>query len=617
MNMTATGEDTATSSEFSGERAADSGTADERTGTYRVQPAIWPSREVSTEVHAHFTTTGPVSISVDHPGAVFGQGGSLATNPYYNVFNLGKWTRSAGNLPWELQLSGQGRFLISIRLGSQGMSEHQLYNEEIRLDGPLRLPVPADPEANEQAVLYFKLTALEEGRLDDFAWATTEAPRQRPDLMLSVTTFKREAAVENTARRFRAYRDATALRDDIRMLIVDNGNSVDIANGNGITVIPNENLGGAGGFTRGLIEAQRTGATHCLFMDDDASIQMEAVTRTWWFLAYALDPRTAVAGAVVDGLHRWRLGENGATFDLGCHALYGGTDLRDYHQVFEMEFETTKAAPADFYGGWWFFAFPVAQVQHLPFPFFVRGDDVSFSLVNDFDIVTLPGVASIQESFVDKASPQTWYLDFRSHLVHHLSLPSKQRSWGQLQKMVLSFYLRTTLRFHYDSLSAVNLALEDVLAGPEFFDANADMAARRADLKALTVTEAWKPVHGRPPAERKSRLGAGPLRKLIWLTGNGHVPAFGALGSTLVLKAPDREDWRGTCGAKKVTFLNADQSKYYVVERDQERFWVESKRLLRNTLRLRKVYRQLGRQWRKGYTSMTSDGYWQKKLHLG
>jgi GT2 family glycosyltransferase len=567
-------------------------------------------------VHAHFTVKGPVGLSVDRPGADFGRGGSLATNPYYNVFNLGKWRRSAGDIPLHLRLVGNGRFLISIRLASQGRSEQQLYNEEVTLDGGLTLPVPAEAEPRATAVVYFKLTALEDGRLDDFAWATTAQPVRTPELMLSVTTFRREAAVADSARRFREFLSGSELSDHVRMLIVDNGRSVDVRDGDGVTVIGNENLGGAGGFTRGLLEAQRTGATHCLFMDDDASIQMEAITRTWWFLAYARDPRTAVAGAVVDGLHRWRMGENGATFELGCHALYGGTDLRDYHQVFDMEFETTPAAPDDFYGGWWFFAFPVAQVEHLPFPFFVRGDDVSFSLVNDFDIVTLPGVASMQESFVDKASPLTWYLDFRSHLVHHLSLPKKQRSWKQLQKMVASFYLRTVLRYHYDSLSAVNLALEDVLRGPEFFDSHADLAQRRADLKALTVAEAWKPVPGRAPGERVSKLGAGPLRKLIWLTGNGHVPPLGGVGSDLVLTAPHREDWRSTCGARRVTFLNAEQTKSYVLERDQKRFAEESRRLLRNTLRLRKEYRQLIKRWRLGYQDMTTEAYWDKKLGL-
>src|SRR5690606_19121749 len=150
---------------------------------------------------------------------------------------------------------------------------------------------------------------------------------------------------------------------------------------------------------------------------------------------------------------------------------------------------STGPAPAGFYGGWWFFAFPLHDLRHLPFPFFVRGDDVSFSLANDLRIVTLPGVASVQESFTDKDSPLTWYLDLRSHLAHHLSLPQMERSWKSLYKIVVWFYLRTVLRFHYDSLSAINLAVEDVLKGPSFFTQNADMAGRRKDLKDLTQVE--------------------------------------------------------------------------------------------------------------------------------
>jgi hypothetical protein len=65
-----------------------------------------------------------------------------------------------------------------------------------------------------------------------------------------------------------------------------------------------------------------------------------------------------------------------------------------------------------------------------------------------------------------------------------------------------------------------------------------------------------------------------------------------------------------------VTFLNAEQTKSYVLERDQKRFAEESRRLLRNTLRLRKEYRQLIKRWRLGYQDMTTEAYWDKKLGL-
>ncbi|MEW1961356.1 hypothetical protein AB0269_02705 [Microbacterium sp. NPDC077644] len=580
-----------------------------------VQGAIWPQAGISTEVAAHFELSGPVGVSLTERGADFGPGGTLSTSTYYNLFNLGKWRKNSGELPLELQLSGRGRFVLSIHIAGPHKYSRQVFSETITLDGDFRQAFVPGDEALARAVLYFELTALEHARLDDFAWGTTAAPRRTPELMLSVTTFRREAEVEVTAERFRRYRAASEVGEHIRMLIVDNGQTVTVEDGGGVTVIPNENLGGAGGFTRGLLAARESGATHCLFMDDDASIQMEALTRVWWFLAYAIDSRTAVAGGMINAAQRWQVWENGAEFDLVCKPQYAGLDLRKRKRVFRMEFETTADPSPDLYGGWWFFAFPVEHAEHLPFPFFVRGDDVSFSLVNDFTIVRLPGVSSIQESFTDKASPLTWYLDFRSHLAHHLSGSARERDWRGIQSLIRSFYLRNVLRFHYDTLSAVNLALEDVMRGPEFFDENADMAQRRADLKALTTTEAWHPLD-RPARQRLGRFPR-PLRALWLATLNGHLLPLGdRRGTRLTLTAPYRDDYRKTYGAAEITYLNADGTAAYVVRRDMRRFREETVRLVKNNLRLLRLYPKLQKQWREGYRDLTSDQYWNTKLRL-
>ncbi|SNU01995.1 Glycosyltransferase, GT2 family [Ruaniaceae bacterium KH17] len=580
---------------------------------YALQHAIWPEPGISTETDPHLEVAGPVSISLSGGGADFGPGGSISTGTYYNLLNLGKWRTNAGDLPLELQLTGQGRFALSIYLASPNKSWHQVFSETIELDGTLRQPIDTSAVTNSAAVLFFSLTALTDGRLDDFAWLTTAPPRTTPTLTLAVTTFRRENEVARTAERFRRFRATSPLREHIQMVIVDNGGTATLEDGDGVAVIPNENLGGSGGFARGLIAARESGATHCLFMDDDASIQMEAITRTWTFLAYAQDPRTAVAGAMINASHRWQIWENGARFDLGCKALYHGLDLRDREQVLRMEFETTSTAPSDTYAGWWFFAFPIAQVKHMPFPFFVRGDDVSFSLVNDFNTVTLPGVASVQENFTDKASPQTWYLDFRSHLAHYLSGVARHHSWRELRPMLMSFYSRNALRFHYDTLAAVNLALEDVMEGPEFFDKNADMAQRRADVKNLTATEAWQPITS-PPREDLSDFSR-PVR-LIWRASvNGHLMPFGK-SSRRVVPSIHRDTFPLVYGATEITYLNADGDKAYTVQRDRKRFARETTRFWRNTRRLQRNYVKLQKEWQRGYAEMTSTEYWEAKLNL-
>jgi galactofuranosylgalactofuranosylrhamnosyl-N-acetylglucosaminyl-diphospho-decaprenol beta-1,5/1,6-galactofuranosyltransferase len=580
-----------------------------------IQPALWPEAGISTEVETYMRLSGAAGISLERGGIEFGVGGRAKVDGYFNIFNLGKWRSLCGEMPLELRLKGSGRFQLIIWLAAQDRSWDRIFSEVVTLNGTLDVPLDLTEAERPRTVLFFEVVALSEGSLDDFAWVTTTPPRQYPDLVLSVTTFRREASVAETVRRFRQFRAASDLRDYIRMNVIDNGQTLTIEPGNGVSIIPNENLGGAGGFTRGLLEARTAGATHCLFMDDDASVHMQAITRSWMLLAYATDPRTAVAGAMINADHRWQIWENGAIFERGCRAQYFRLDMRDALEVFEMEFATTAPAPRDFYAGWWFFAFPVHQPTHLPFPFFVRGDDVSFSLANDFRIVTLPGVASIQESFTDKASPLTWYLDLRSHLAHHLSLPHKRRGWGELQRMFVNFYLRTILRFHYDSLSAINLAIEDVLKGPQFFAENADMAQRRKDLKDLTTTEAWQPTD-HPPRPRHN-LYPKPLRGLLLLTLNGHLLPFSRFfGPELVMEAELREDFRQVYGARAVTYLNAHRTASYTVRRDKRRFWRESFRLLRNSLKLRKSYDRLHREWQDSYPQMTSEAFWRQKLDL-
>ena len=155
-------------------------------------------------------------------------------------------------------------------------------------------------------------------------------------------------------------------------------------------------------------------------------------------------------------------------------------------------------------------------------------------------------MASFQESFTDKESPQTWYLDLRSHLAHHLSLPQLEVGPRGVMKIAFLFFLRNLPRMHYDTLAAVNLAIEDVLKGPEFFEENMDMAERRSTIKALTRTEAWRDLApGEAPGQGLAPLREKPpiwiLRFLMKLSLNGLLlPGFGLFGRRITLDADSR-----------------------------------------------------------------------------
>lgn len=348
-------------------------------------------------------------------------------------------------------------------------------------------------------------------------------------------------------------------------------------------------------------------------MDDDALIHMGALERTWTFLAYADDPKTAVAGGLTMARDRWAMWESGAIFQQRCKPQWLGTDLRHFGQVLHMEQESTRPKPHNFYGGWWFFAFPVPHATYRPFPFFVRGDDVSFSIANDFDIVTLPGVVCFQDTdFSDKESLQTLYLDLRSHLVHHLALPNMYIGRKATLQIPAWFFLRSMMQCHYETLEALNLAVEDVLQGPDFFAANADMAGRRATLGQIRNTEAWRPLQDAPPPSRRR---FDPRHSRFWrmvmkYSLNGHLlPFFGLWGNHVTLHSGQRGQLHEVWGAARVTYISGDGQQAFTVRHSKRAAWRHGLRMLHNGWRLSRSYPALNQTWRAGYERLASAAF--------
>lgn len=590
-----------------------------------LQGLIWPEQGICTERDLYMNLSGAVGFDENDRSLQFAPGGKAGFGTYFNMFPIGKWVKHCALKNISLALQGLGRFELVTKIAVPERSSETLASRIITLDAdaPFRIDLSHFWDVSDRGVLFFELTALENSSLNQAIWQTTQEPLRTPSLALSVTTFKREAAVQTTVERFESFVSGCALKGHLHLIVVDNGKSADLASSDHVSQIENENFGGAGGFSRGLLDARSRGASHCLFMDDDATVHFEAVERTWTFLSYVIDESSAVAGAMANGRQRWSIWENGALFWTSCKPLQMGTDLREQEEVFEMEFASARMQDPNFYGGWWYFAFPVNHVKHMPFPFFVRGDDVSFSLVHDFNIVTLPGVISFQESFTEKETPLTWYLDLRSHMAHHLSIPHMANGRKGTLKIPLLFFLRNVLRHHFNTQAANALAFQDVMRGPSFFAENADMATRRGDLKELTSApqwgdETWKVIDGPLPRERQRINPSNPVwRVLMKVTLNGYlIPFFPLIGNRLVLEAQDRGAVRRWWGASEITYLDARKEKYYTVRHSKLRFAKATLILLRNSLRFAGSYNRLEADWQKGYDTLTTEDFWKDILKV-
>ena len=112
------------------------------------------------------------------------------------------------------------------------------------------------------------------------------------DIAINICTFRREPFVKRNLELLRKYilqNPDHEMYGHLQVFISDNGKTLDIPAlaDEQVHIVPNKNVGGAGGFTRGLIEIMHCPdyrASHALFMDDDILIEPEALYRTYTIL---------------------------------------------------------------------------------------------------------------------------------------------------------------------------------------------------------------------------------------------------------------------------------------------------------------------------------------------
>jgi hypothetical protein len=583
-----------------------------------LQNILAPEPDICGETALYFRARGGAGCSPGGACFLLPPGSWISFDSYFNMFSLDTWARACALQSLAAEITSSGEIALRLLLTRPGQPPETVFETAAGLDPARPLTVDLADWAALEGTLHLEASAPGPAPAEILGarFATRDRPGTLPRLAVSITTFRREAEVRATVARLNRFLDGFAHAGNIHVQVADNGGSAGISPSRHVTPYPNPNLGGAGGFARGLMEAENRGFSHCLFMDDDAAFHMENITRTYALLALAQDPATALAGAMITTSRPWRLWENGAWFDGYCRPLFNGTDLRDPEAVRAMILAAGTPRPAAFYGAWWFFAFPVAAARHYPFPFFVRGDDVNFSLANSFRILTLNGVVSVQPEFFGKESPLTHYLDLRHSLVQHLVLPALQRSAAGAAWIAVRFILRSLLRCQYESAEAQLMAWRDVMQGPGFFDANITMQARRSTLAALTRQEAWQPAAEQPaPPPRRlfSRLPRPLRRTLGWVTLNGHlVPFWSLLGDRLLLDGETAA--KGVFGAARATYLDADGSRSFTVSHSKRRFFALAWRTAVQSLQWLRQYQALTREYRGNYPRMTSRAYWQDML---
>lgn len=297
------------------------------------------------------------------------------------------------------------------------------------------------------------------------------------ELAVATTTFKQEAFVTANIDLFR--REIIESDDPIAshftMHVIDNGRTLeaDQLSSNHIIVHPNKNVGGAGGFTRGMIEAmeQDVPATHVLLMDDDVQISPESLKRTFSILSLVNDE---YKDAFVSGMMLSFENQDVMYEDIGWvrdDGLYGpeksGGTASNLSDI--VRNEAVVIHKPNRYAGWWYCCIPVENIKDkgLPLPIFIRGDDAEYGNRASRNFITMNGVCIWH---------LTLALKYRAHLERYQVARNSliaQATTGVYQNVDFlkqwSHNIQLDMKtFNYDSVSLSLDAMEDYLKGPSF-----------------------------------------------------------------------------------------------------------------------------------------------------
>jgi len=418
---------------------------------------------------------------------------------YFNAFPASYWRRwtVVSSVRLCVTLSGSGTVLV-YRSNPRG----NIYRvDSAHVEGAAGRTVSFElPLASfaDGGWYWFDLVADESGVVLDAAHWETESDREQGTVTVGITTLNRPEDVVVLLEQLGSDDDLLDILD--RVTVVDQGKqhpedeegfeAAEKGLGGRLRMIRQANLGGSGGFSRGMSETLDAGeSTYHLISDDDVRAEPEGIVRAVTFADLARRP-TIVGGHMFSMFDRSYLHSMGER--INPWRFWWGPVLEDTdgHHLNETSLRSTPALHRRIdvdYNGWWMSLIPTQVLRDvgLSLPLFIKWDDAEYGLrarEAGVPTVTLPGVAVWHVPWTDKDDSLDWqaYYHQRNRFVAAL-LHSPFERGGRLVRESLFHQLKHLLAAQYSVAELRLQALEDLLMGPDHM--HDQLGSRLADIR--------------------------------------------------------------------------------------------------------------------------------------
>lgn len=570
----------------------------------------------------------------------------LSFGTYFNAFPASYWSRwtTLKSVRLHAELEGTGA-LVVYRSNTRGASQHV---ETFEVDGVTKLDIdlPLNTFGDGGWYWFDLLGGAKALTLRKAEWQG--APPEQPlgKVLLQITTMNKPDYCVDNLRLLAG--SPSALEHVQEIVIVDQGNKkvqdepdfeevAALLQGK-LRIINQANLGGSGGFSRGMYEAVQTGADYVLLLDDDVLLEPASIPRLLVFAEYCTTP-TIVGGHMFDLHSRTVLYTFGET--INPWSFQWGQPHEDQANQHDFRWSGLRETPwmhrrvdVD-YNGWWMCLIPTKVIKEigLSLPVFIKWDDAEYGVRAKragFPTVSLPGAALWHVTWADKDDSVGWqaYFHVRNRMIAAL-LHSPYQGGGSVLRDSGKVDVKHAVSMQYYAEAARAVALEDVLAGPEAL--HELQPTRIADMRALMneYSDAqFRPsIDDFPPPRmvKPPKKGKAPTPPKVYM-----LPLWSA--STIVKqlfvqpKPESRENpevhvahidnkWWRLSRYDSAIVTNAEGSAIAWYQRDPEKLRKLLPRTLSRHAEIRRHWASLAKRYRDALPAITSLGAWEETFN--
>lgn len=552
-------------------------------------------------------------------------GEQMDTDTWFNAFFADTWLKYTYLADLYCTLRLTGKFTIEIYTKKLEKDKiHckllKMYRKKTQGLEELRIPIPL----KAAGMIFIRFVAESD---DAIFHAGKYVTRQKEDrqaqinIALDLCTYKREAFIYRTLDQIKTNilkSEESQLAEHLYIVLVDNGKTITgVENTERLIFIQQNDFGSTGGYTRGMLEVlkikDKCRITNILLMDDDIVFDTEVLERNYAFL-YLLKKeyeKCFLGGTMLLMDTPYIQQEQGCYFD-GCSlkGAHAKKDLRDVRNLLENHIPQKMN-----FIGWWYCCMPISVIRrdNLPYPFYMKWDDVEYGCRNKHGFIHLNGIGIWHMAFEKKYSSANVYFQTRNYLIM-TTLQKPQGTYQRTARQMIKLMCREVFRYRYTDARLVCRGVEDFLRGPGWLGTqHSDRLyeeIRRQGQKQKKIAPEYLQQFEQKEEIRQFHNEAWTIKKIL---------AFFCAGKKTKKKLLpfDHNRLMEYADAKYVLNYDCVQQKGFLAVEDFGAFVKALFCLLKCLLNLRIHYSQVCKEYQAGRSWFQTDLFWEQYLGMG